>query len=478
MDGIYLDTFEIRDEEIDVEEIMRKIKENIRARKQQGDFPECKLNESAPNDVAPSNATDIQKELDQIGSNWDIRNRTYAISSHRPVVGRVLVKGRQVVNGEICRYVDPMISRQAEFNSSLVNILNEMTRRTDELKISKEDAKDVIKDVKPILDGQIEALRHETKSKLKEQLGQTEALRHETKSKLKEQLGQIEALRHETESKLKEQLDQVKAVVDAMNEEVESRAWLAGLLEKRINISRANLTASNTAREDDQGINYFVFEERFRGSRADIKQRQSAFLQFFERCGAVLDIGCGRGEFLELMQEHGIGARGVDVDKDMVLYCKSKGFQVEDIDAISYLEGIEDKSLDGIFIDQVVEHLEPEYLIKMLSLCYQKLIYGGYILAETVNPLSFFSSVNFYIDMSHKKPIHPETLKFLLGSSGFREIETRFFSPVPDDIRLKKIDAEGAGEKDRKRIEVYNHNIDMLNAILYGAQDYAAIGKK
>ena len=466
MDGIYLETFEIRDEEIDVEEIMRKIKENIRARKQQGDLPECKLNEicrpddGAPYDAVPSNTKDIQKELDQIGSHWDIRNRNFAISSHRPVVGRVLVKGRQVVNGEICRYVDPIVSRQIEFNSSVVNILNEMTRRTDELKISKGDATDVIKDVKSILDSQIEALRDETESKLKDQLGQ------------------IEALRHEIESKLKEQLDQVKAVVDAMNEEVENRAWLAGLLEKRINSSRANLNASNTAREDDQGINYFVFEERFRGSRIDIKQRQSAFLQFFEHCRAVLDIGCGRGEFLELMQEHGIGARGVDVDKDMVLYCKSKGFQVEDIDAISYLEGIEDKSLDGVFIDQVVEHLEPDYLIKMLSLCYQKLIYGGYILVETVNPLSFFSSVNFYIDMSHKKPIHPETLKFLLGSAGFREIETRFFSPVPDDIRLKKIDAEGAGEKDRKRIDVYNHNIDMLNTILYGAQDYAAIGKK
>jgi O-antigen chain-terminating methyltransferase len=452
MDGIYLDTVEIRDEEIDVEEIMRKIKENIRARKQQGDLPECKLDEicrqddGEPYDVVPSNTKDIQKELDQIGSHWDIRNRNFAISSHRPVVGRVMVKGRQVVNGEICRYVDPIVARQIEFNSSVVNILNEMTRRTDELKISKEDAKDVISDVKPILDGQIEALRDETERKLNDHL--------------------------------KEQLDQVKAVVDAMNEEVENRAWLAGLLEKRINSSRANLAASNTAREDDQGINYFVFEERFRGSRIDIKQRQSAFLQFFEHCQAVLDIGCGRGEFLELMQEHGIGARGVDVDKDMVLYCKSKGFQVEDIDAISYLEGIEDKSLDGIFIDQVVEHLEPDYLIKMLSLCYQKLIYGGYILAETVNPLSFFSSVNFYIDMSHKKPIHPETLKFLLGSAGFREIETRFFSPVPDDIRLKKIDAEGAGEKDQKRIEVYNHNIDMLNTILYGAQDYAAIGKK
>ena len=417
MDGIYLETFEIRDEEIDVEEIMRKIRENIRSHKQRSD--------GSPYENQPSGAKDIQKELDQIGSHWDTRNRTYAISSHRPIIGKVLVKGRQAVNGEICRYVDPIVSRQVEFNSSVVNILNEMTRKFDET------------------------------------------------------MGiQIEALRDEFDGKLKDHLDQVKAIVDTMNEEVENRAWLAGLLEKRINTSRAELNATNTIGMDDSEINYFVFEERFRGSRIDIKKRQSAFLHFFERCQAVLDIGCGRGEFLELMQEHGIGAHGVDLDEDMVSYCRSKGLKAEVIDAVSYLEGIPDKSLDGIFIDQVVEHLEPDYLIKMLSLCYKKLIYGGYILAETVNPLSFFSSANFYIDMSHKKPIHPETLKFLLGSAGFREIETRFFSPVPEDVRLKKIGVEGESEKDRKRIEVYNRNIDLLNATLYGAQDYAAIGKK
>jgi len=440
MDGMYLDTFEIHDDEIDVEEIMRKIKDNIRMRKQKSGSSEggsnevCQQSDSAPCNAIPVNAKDIQKEFDQINSNWDIGNRTYAISSHRPILGRVLVKGRQTIKGEVGRYVDPMIDKQTEFNRSVVNILSEAYRSIGELNISKENAKDV----KPIL----------------------------------------AAFENQIDQKLKELLGQIKAFVNAMNEEVENRAWLAGLLEKRINSSRAKLETSSGALDEGQGVNYFVFEERFRGSRADIKQRQAAFLQFFERCHAVLDIGSGRGEFLELMQEHGIGARGVDVDEDMVSYCRAKGLQVENIDAISYLERIEDKSVDGIFIDQVVEHLEPDYLIKMLSLCYQKLIYGGYILAETVNPLSFFSSVNFYIDMSHKKPIHPETLKFLLESAGFREIETRFFSPVPDDMRLRKIRAEDAGEEDRGLVEVYNHNIDMLNAILYGAQDYAAIGKK
>ena len=107
-------------------------------------------------------------------------------------------------------------------------------------------------------------------------------------------------------------------------------------------------------------------------------------------------------------------------------------------DAISYLEAQEDKSLDGIFIDQVVEHLEAGYR-PASGLCHQNLKFGYFIVVETVNPLSFVSFVNFYIDLTHKRPVHPETLQFLLSAAGFRESEKKFFSPVSDQSRLKKI---------------------------------------
>ncbi|MCK4734858.1 MAG: hypothetical protein KAT65_20560, partial [Methanophagales archaeon] len=133
------------------------------------------------------------------------------------------------------------------------------------------------------------------------------------------------------------------------------------------------------------------------------------------------------------------------------------------------------------FLDQVVEHLEPKYLIKLLELCHKKLKFGYYIVIETVNPLSLTSFANFYLDLSHKKPIHPETLKFLSKSAGFREIEVKFFSPIPDEYKLKKVEVGeniGVEEKEREMIGVYNYNIEKLNGILYGHQDYAVIGKK
>jgi len=140
---------------------------------------------------------------------------------------------------------------------------------------------------------------------------------------------------------------------------------------------------------------------------------------------------------------------------------------------------LEDQSIDGIFIDQVVEHLEPAYLVQLLSLCHQKLKNGHYIVVETVNPLSFVSFVNFYIDLTHRRPVHPETLQFLMTTAGFRDCEKKFFSPVSDEGRLKKITEISEGDESaRKNVEVYNNNIEILNTVLFGAQDYAIIGKK
>ena len=420
-------------EEIDVVKIMERIRENIRRRKESGASAGCEVMDQT---LVDGSSGEIEKDLGYINSNWDIQNNSYYISSHRPVMGKAMVRGRELVHGEVRRYVDPMVFKQNEFNGSTVRILNEAVRRFDEI-ASKLD----------VLENMLGQLRGE----IEEKIGQA----------------RIE---------LGEEIDErLRSVVAAMNEDIENKAWLASILERRKD--SYDLPASTPAVVD--GMNYFVFEERFRGPRKDVKLKQLAFVDYFEGCKHVLDIGCGRGEFLELLGDDGIGARGIDVDENMIDYCISRGLDVENVDAVEYLENIEDKSIDGIFLDQVVEHLEPGYLIKLLDLCYRKLKYGYYIIMETVNPLSFVSFANFYIDMTHKKPVHPSTLKFLLESAGFREIETKFFSPLNDEARLRKIDMEGGMEEgQRRQIEIYNQNIDMLNNILYGAQDYAMIGKK
>jgi O-antigen chain-terminating methyltransferase len=286
---------------------------------------------------------------------------------------------------------------------------------------------------------------------------------------------QLENTTHELENKIHKD---VQNAVIAINTDIEHKAWLAHVLENRVQNGLAQKSTPQ-ASTSTENTNYILFEERFRGSREDIKQRQLAFLPYFEKCSRVLDIGCGRGEFLEILKGNDIGGIGVDSDPDMVVYCRSRQLEVELSDAIAYLEVLKDKSLDGIFIDQVVEHLDADYLIRLLVLCHQKLKFGYFIVVETVNPQSFVSFVNFYIDMSHKRPVHPETLQFLICAAGFQVCERKFFSPVSDERRLKKIGITAdMDENARNSFDVYNQNIEKLNTVLFGPQDYAIIGKK
>ena len=408
----------------EVEEIMRLIKEDLVRRRGGAGEPELNITED---------------RIRYISSNWDVHNNSYVISSHRPVIGRALVRGRGLVHGEVKRYVDPVISRQSQLNHTAASLLRENAERQEEMAAKLERLEELIDD----------------------RIGRL-------KTDIDRDLLQV---RSELEDEIEKGIeDRVRGAVAAVSSEIDKKAWLANLLSRRIERDLDKVSPSKDK------TNYFVFEERFRGSREEIKKRQSLFVQFFERCHNVLDIGCGRGEFLELLSAQGIGVKGIDIDEDMVNYCASKGLSVEKMDAISYLEKTDDKSLDGIFLDQVVEHLEPDYLLKMLSLCYQKMIYGSYLVVETVNPLSLYSFANFYMDMTHKRPIHPETLKFLLEASGLREVETRFVSPVPDGMRLRKIVA--LEDEHNAIAEIHNYNIDKLNNILFGPQDYFALGKK
>jgi 2-polyprenyl-3-methyl-5-hydroxy-6-metoxy-1,4-benzoquinol methylase len=217
---------------------------------------------------------------------------------------------------------------------------------------------------------------------------------------------------------------------------------------------------------------YTGFENRFRGTEEEVKKQQEIYIPYFKNGGKVLDLGCGRGEFMELLKENGIEAEGVDINGQMVDTCRDKGLNCTKGDILEKLAEFEDGTLGGIFSSQVIEHLPPSYLTRMVELAFFKLSSSGSIVLETINSTSVFSLVQIYfLDISHQKPIHPQMLKFLLENSGFEEVEIKYSHPLEQE-RLQNL--PGADEMST----LLNQNIDNLNKLLYAPPNYAAIGKK
>ena len=178
---------------------------------------------------------------------------------------------------------------------------------------------------------------------------------------------------------------------------------------------------------------YRGFEDRFRGSIDEIREKQRVHVPVFAGASDVLDIGCGRGEFLSLLKEHRIAARGIDADAGMVADARKRGLDVVQADALAYLESLPDASLGGAMASQVIEHFEPSYLIRLLPIILTKLRPAAPLVLETINPacwLAFFSS--YLRDFTHVWPVHPETLQYLLQASGFVRVEIKILSGAKD----------------------------------------------
>jgi SAM-dependent methyltransferase len=230
---------------------------------------------------------------------------------------------------------------------------------------------------------------------------------------------------------------------------------------------------------------YVGFEDRFRGSQAAIRARLADFVPYFAGQSNVLDIGCGRGEFLDLLREQGIAAKGLDLNPEMVEVSRSRGLDATVGDARSYLNGLADESLGGVIAVQVIEHLEPAYLTDMLGLAFDKVRPGGRIVLETINPacwVAFFES--FIRDLTHVKPIHPETLQYLLQASGFSNVEIVYRAPIAPDGRLRKVTArpehfgDTAPDALTELVSSFNSNVDRLNDRMFSYQDFAAIATR
>ena len=215
---------------------------------------------------------------------------------------------------------------------------------------------------------------------------------------------------------------------------------------------------------------YVFLEDNLRGSRKEIKERLKIYIPIIKKANigkkdsSILDIGCGRGEWLELLKEENLYGRGLDSNKVMVKICKDRGLDVIDSDAINFIKNISDNSLGAVTGFHLIEHYGFDFLIKLLDEILRILKPGGLVILETPNPNNVLvGSCSFYLDPTHNKPIPSSLIKLVLESRGFSKIKIMNINPFKDDFKIKEDDSETS-----KRFNDY----------FYGPQDYAVVGFK
>ena len=292
---------------------------------------------------------------------------------------------------------------------------------------------------------------------------------------LEERLAGVQCALEERLGDLRTSLPAVEAAagrqVDALAPRLQEIAQRLAVLQRRAGVGTAPATvpagppAAAAAPAPDMAGDafYAAFEDSFRGTREDIRNRQTAHLRLLSDQGPavvelpVVDVGCGRGEWLELLRDQGIAAVGVDLNRIFLAENRARGLEVVEADALAYLRALPDRSARAVSGFHIIEHLPFDVLQALLAESLRVLAEGGLALFETPNPENLITAAHkFYYDPTHRHPIPPEIAAFLLRERGFRDVAILRLHPNQEPAREEAPPA--------------------LRELLYGPQDYAVLG--
>lgn len=396
-------------------------------------------------------------------------NQTYQISYNREIIcyrrhmRKVIILAKRVIR-KMCRStIQPIVEEQSTFNANTTAAMNHVYNNESVTEELIETMQQQLENVK----NDVELYKSQILDEVEKKYDVIEK-KYETYQSLvsgeiekKYAACQVEMERRHTQEEMK--LFRNARLQGCKKEE-----------EKEPDRLQDHMAAPIAESNVYDGIDYFDFENHFRGSRKEIKDAESIYIPYFKDKKSVVDLGCGRGEFLELLQENGIPCIGVDNYAEFVDYCKAKALHVIYGDAVNYLSTQEDNSIGGVFAAQLIEHLDNGQLLSLCRLAYKKLTNDGCLIMETPNPMCLSIYMNaFYIDPSHQKPVHPKTMEYILKREGFREVEIVFPEKSKSGYRLPLLHCTASDNLDD-----FNNGINLLSDILFSSEDYAVIAKK
>ena len=269
-------------------------------------------------------------------------------------------------------------------------------------------------------------------------------------------------------TEIEKQIDQLTERLQKFRMDIaQQETRLSRLLDGNDRSLAPAVPSGETRQEKDHLLDslYFSLEDVLRGTPEQIKEAVKSYLPILQRAGIqsdILDVGCGRGEWLEVLRDAGLQARGIDTNRILVQRCQDLSLDVVESDALTYLESLPDGKLNVITAFHFAEHLPLETLVRFLDEAARTLKPGGLIILETPNPENLLvGSCNFYLDPTHNNPIPIQTMKLLVEARGFRCEEV---------LKLHAISSP--------RIEVKDQLTSHFNHYLYGPMNYAVVARK
>jgi SAM-dependent methyltransferase len=385
-------------------------------------------------------------------------DREFPIQSHRGFMGGLVVRLKRWLRPLVKAPQADLWERQRQFNLVLAGALQQVldleTRTGDLHRDLLEVRNDLLKDVKQ----HARRLAHLEEFK---RVGLDDITRHS------------DALFARVDQKF----DRYR------RESRELRSRLGALL------AVAEQAPEDLARRHEE-MEYVDLEDRFRGLEADIAERLSIYRPYLQRAvgqesaaggtpAEVLDLGCGRGEALAVLRDFGIAARGVDTSVEMVRACVAKGLTASAGELFAVLADTPQGSLAGVVSFHVIEHLPAPSLGRLVRLAWRALKAGGVLILETPSPLSLVVGArNFWLDPTHRRPVHPAMLELLYEQAGFERVERLDLRQFGTAERLPEIATADLPEAEQHLAHEVNALRDRLDELLFGYQDYAVVGFK